>query len=438
MTRPAIVVENLTKVYRIGKAERRSDTLVGAALSALKAPARNFRDLYRLGTAGRDESDDTIRALDDVSFEVAPGEVLGVIGRNGAGKSTLLKVLSRITRPTSGRVRMRGRVSSLLEVGTGFHPELTGRENVYLNGTILGMTKREIDRKFDEIVDFSGVEKFLDTPVKRYSSGMKVRLAFAVAAHLEPEILIIDEVLAVGDAEFQKKCLGKMEDVARCGRTVLFVSHDMTAVNNLCSTAILIERGRVEYAGAPSDVVVAHLGGIPRSERTDFRGAVADGPIRLDKICVRQNGRQVHELLDSTKPFEVAIQYHVLEPVSNLLLGFDVISASGAALFRSYDLETCGLGPRLPGDYESVCRFKARLFNSGSYFLNLLLGIHRARWLSRGSVAMRLNFGSLRETDVDYLGALHPPGEWDVVRHSEKESVRNGRIIRPEGSERQP
>ena len=220
-TKPAIRVENLSKAYRIGTREERHDTLASTALGLLRRPFRNYRRLSRLtNLSDRNTASDVIWALNDVSFEVNEGEVVGIIGRNGAGKSTLLKVLSRITEPTSGRAVIRGRVGSLLEVGTGFHPELTGRENVYMNGTILGMTKREIDRKFDEIVDFSGVEKFLDTPVKRYSSGMKVRLAFAVAAHLDPELLIIDEVLAVGDAEFQAKCLGKMQDVAQAGRTV--------------------------------------------------------------------------------------------------------------------------------------------------------------------------------------------------------------------------
>lgn len=226
------------------------DTLVGAMTSMLKSPIKNFNRLRKLNTFSSNgqhkESDDILWALKDVSFDVHEGEVVGIIGRNGAGKSTLLKILSRITEPTSGRIVMRGRVSSLLEVGTGFHPELTGRENVYLNGTILGMTKREIDRKFDEIVDFSGVERFLDTPVKRYSSGMSVRLAFAVAAHLEPEILIIDEVLAVGDVEFQKKCLGKMQDVANQGRTVLFVSHNMNAVKKLTTRTAFLKNGSLK------------------------------------------------------------------------------------------------------------------------------------------------------------------------------------------------
>jgi lipopolysaccharide transport system ATP-binding protein len=256
MTQPAIVVDKLSKAYRIGLKEEVHDTLIGAFTGMLKAPWKNWRHLSRLNTfRNLDDADDTFWALRDVSFEVAEGEVIGIIGRNGAGKSTLLKILSRITEPTSGRAIIRGRVSSLLEVGTGFHQELSGRENIYMNGTILGMTKREIDRKFDEIVEFSGVEKFLDTPIKYYSTGMKVRLAFSVAANLEPEILIIDEVLAVGDAEFQNKCLGKMQDVARGGRTVLFVSHNMAAVEALCQRGVELQEGQLIFLGPIVDVM---------------------------------------------------------------------------------------------------------------------------------------------------------------------------------------
>ena len=241
MSKPIITVDKISKSYRIGLKEERYPTLRDAIVGAVKAPWRRIRNLGEHGNRA-----DTFWALKEVSFDVQRGEVVGIIGRNGAGKSTLLKILSRITEPTAGEARLRGRVASLLEVGTGFHPELTGRENIYLNGAILGMKKAEIDRKFDEIVAFAEVEKFLDTPVKRYSSGMYVRLAFAVAAHLEPEILIVDEVLAVGDAQFQKKCLGKMQDVAKAqGRTVLFVSHNMAAVQALCKRGLLLEAGNL-------------------------------------------------------------------------------------------------------------------------------------------------------------------------------------------------
>ena len=247
----AYEVENLSKIYRIGAKERIHDSLARMALEFIKSPYTNYkkyRSLYTFDDQNLDAGDnspDIIWALRDVSFKVKQGEVLGIIGRNGAGKSTLLKILSKITYPTRGYAKIYGRVSSLLEVGTGFHPELTGKENIYLNGTILGMRKNEIDAKYDEIVEFSGVEKFLNTPVKRYSSGMKVRLAFSVAAHLEPEILIVDEVLAVGDADFQKKSLNKMENVTQEGRTVLFVSHNMPAINRICTRAIHLESGRI-------------------------------------------------------------------------------------------------------------------------------------------------------------------------------------------------
>lgn len=285
----AIRVQNLGKRYRIGLKDELHDTFAGMLGGWLKSPITNYRRLRSLShfdgqesspqrrkgregeadaddfeslrsprLCGESNSDDTIWALSDVSFEVKKGEVLGIIGRNGAGKSTLLKILSRITEPSTGRVEIHGRIASLLEVGTGFHSELSGRDNVYLNGTILGMTKKEIDTKFDEIVSFSGVEKFIDTPVKRYSSGMRVRLAFAVAAHLDPEILLVDEVLAVGDIEFQKKCLGKMSEVARCGRTVLFVSHNLAAVSQLCQSGLLLGAGRIVKQASIGEVITTY------------------------------------------------------------------------------------------------------------------------------------------------------------------------------------
>jgi lipopolysaccharide transport system ATP-binding protein len=254
MPHPAIIVENISKAYRIGLKEQQHDTLGATIVSWAKSPLKNLKRLRNLSKFDNTDDADIFWALKDINFEVKKGEVLGIIGKNGAGKSTLLKILSRITEPSEGRVEIYGRVASLLEVGTGFNPELTGRENVFLNGTILGMTKKEIEARFDEIIDFSGIEKFIDTPVKRYSSGMKVRLAFAVAAHLDPEILIIDEVLAVGDAEFQKKCLGKMKDLSGGkGRTVLFVSHNMAAIQQLCSSIILLKNG--ELIDAANNIV---------------------------------------------------------------------------------------------------------------------------------------------------------------------------------------
>lgn len=258
MSEPVIRVNKIGKRYRIDAKKEELRNIREAVLDAIKSPFKNFKKLKKLTNFNDEnskETNDIIWALKDVSFEVNEGEVVGIIGRNGAGKSTLLKILTRITEPTEGYIEMRGRVSSLLEVGTGFHPELTGRENVYLNGAILGMRKWEIEKKFDEIVAFSEVEKFIDTPVKRYSSGMQVRLAFAVAAHLEPEILLVDEVLAVGDMAFQKKCLGKMDEVAKKGRTVLFVSHNMGAISQLCKKGLVLENGKVKLFSNVQDAI---------------------------------------------------------------------------------------------------------------------------------------------------------------------------------------
>lgn len=303
----AISVRGLGKAFRLGLAEERQDTLFGSISHTLKAPLRNFKNLKSLDTSKAGDEDGILWALRDVSFDVKKGEVLGIIGRNGAGKSTLLKVLSKITEPTHGEIRMRGRVSSLLEVGTGFHPELTGRENIYMNGTILGMRKSEIDRKFDEIVDFSGVERFLDTPIKRYSSGQKVRLAFSVAAHLEPEILIVDEVLAVGDHEFQAKCLGKMKQIAGGERTVLFVSHNMAAVEGLCSRAILLESGELLHDESPQSVIREYI---------SSTGPGVDGLIDYRSRYNKYSDKKYIEKIEFTDGSESRRTYLMGDPVS--------------------------------------------------------------------------------------------------------------------------
>ena len=287
----AISVDSLSKAYRIGLKEAVHDTLAQTAFSWVRSPLRNFNRLRRLNKLpAHGDEEDIVWALRGVSFDVKQGDVLGIIGHNGAGKSTLLKILSRITDPTSGRAVIRGRVCSLLEVGTGFHPEMTGRENIYMNGTILGMTKREIDRRFDEIVDFSGVEKFLDTPIKRYSSGMTVRLAFSVAAHLDPEILIIDEVLAVGDATYQRKCITRMREIATQGRTVLFVSHNLDIIPQLCSRAIYLQAGRAIAEGPAATIVESYLNHFEHI-KGDLSDAVraGDGRARFTTIELAMN-----------------------------------------------------------------------------------------------------------------------------------------------------
>ena len=298
MSDVAIRVEDLSKRYRIGQRENMNGSFGGAVTNLVTRPIRNFRRLQKLSNFSENGPDpeDIIWALKDVSFDVKEGEIVGIIGRNGAGKSTLLKILTRITEPTQGHVTLKGRVGSLLEVGTGFHPELTGRENVYLNGAVLGMGRREIDRKFDEIVDFSGVERFIDTAVKRYSSGMKVRLAFAVAAHLECEVLLVDEVLAVGDAEFQRKCLGKMGGVSKEGRTVLFVSHNMGAVQALCQRGILIRQGHIALDGPLDEAVGDYLAYLTSGAEHAFD----NNPERSGNGWVRLTGARV--LDQSHKP----------------------------------------------------------------------------------------------------------------------------------------
>lgn len=309
MSDTAIHIERISKRYRLGRRERYKalrDTITDVAT----APYRMLKSIGKSKPA-ENEADNILWALRDVSFDVKQGQAVGIIGRNGAGKSTLLKVLSRITEPTEGYAEIHGRVGSLLEVGTGFHPELSGRENIYLNGAILGMRKNEIERKFDEIVAFAEVEKFIDTPVKRYSSGMYVRLAFAVAAHLEPEIMLVDEVLAVGDASFQKKCLGKMGDVAREGRTVLFVSHNMAAVDNLCQRGVVMERGQVKFVGTQSDAIAEYLKGLPTEalamrDRTDRRG---NGAVKITGIELRDTDGQIIDTVTSSQTLDVYFYY---------------------------------------------------------------------------------------------------------------------------------
>jgi lipopolysaccharide transport system ATP-binding protein len=378
----AIKTENISKYYRIGLNENVHDSIGNAILDLIASPLKNYRkyrSLYKFDdiNPGQDYAD-IIWALRDVSFEVKQGEVVGIIGRNGAGKSTLLKILCRITDPTSGRAEIRGRVSSLLEVGTGFHPELTGRENIYLNGTILGMRKKEVDLKFDEIVDFSGVEKFINTPVKRYSSGMKVRLAFAVAAHLEPEILLIDEVLAVGDARFQKKCLNKMEDVGQQGRTVLFVSHNMPAITRLCPRTILLDSGGMLADGPSPEVVGAYLntglGTTAAREWPDLAKAPGDDVVRLCAVRVRTEEGQTTNAVDIRRPVGIEMEYEVLQPGRILLPYFILLNEEGVRVLSSIDQAPVWRGrPRPPGRYTSTGWIPGNLLAEGTPFVSLAM-----------------------------------------------------------------
>ena len=359
-----IKAEHLSKRYRIG-ARQRHTSLREALVEMVRAPLDRFGN-------GRNSAAETIWALKDVSFAVAPGEVVGIIGRNGAGKSTLLKILARVTKPTKGRVVLNGRVGSLLEVGTGFHSELTGRENIYLNGAILGMTREEIKRKFDEIVAFAETDQFLDTPVKHYSSGMIVRLAFAVAAHLEPEILIIDEVLAVGDFAFQKKCLGKMNEVAKAGRTVLFVSHDISAVNALCERAILLHEGAIVMNGATREVSAHYL---DRANRLYSPITWADSPrensdeIQLLSVKMNQAG-VVTGAIDCREPFTISIEYENKAVVRNSRLFIVIRNGKGEALFTTsdYDVPTDESMNRERGTFISAVTIPEGLLKAGSYY----------------------------------------------------------------------
>lgn len=348
MAKTIIKVENLSKRYRLGLKEQQADTLVGQFKNLLKVPYRNYRRLRELSKFGY-EDESVFWALKDVSFEVKEGEVLGIIGKNGAGKSTLLKILSQITEPTSGKIELHGRVASLLEVGTGFHPELSGRENIYMNGTILGMTKREIDQKLEEIIDFSGVEKFIDTPVKFYSSGMKVRLGFSVAAHLDPEILIIDEVLAVGDYEFQQKCLGKMEDVSKNkGRTVLFVSHNMGAVGNLCEESILLKSGLIIKKGKTLNVLKEYYSGTSLST-----SVVQSKFCKMTHFSINENknNEKVESLphdVDFTIKVTVFSYVEIISPIIALLLKDS----------NAVKISTIHLKPPIISEGENIFRVK--------------------------------------------------------------------------------
>ena len=375
----AIKVDNLGKAYRIGLKEQKQENLVSAIKLALLKPFRNFRKISNLKKFNTPEASDIFWANRNITFDVKKGEVLGIIGKNGAGKSTLLKLLSRITEPTEGRIELHGKVASLLEVGTGFNPELTGSENIYLNGTILGLTKKEIKERYDKIVEFSGIEKFIETPVKRYSSGMKVRLAFAVAAHLDPEILIIDEVLAVGDAEFQKKCLGKMEEVAgREGRTVLFVSHDMAAVKKLCTRAILLQAGQITKEGTPNEVVDFYLKNANGIELLDInlQSVVrkGSGKFTMTRISFQNSKMEPVNVLETGMDLNIIIGYETKEkspnPVINLIVRNNLQQEIANFLTRDSHHGTIKLNdngeiilhvpklPLLPGRYTLDCNLK--------------------------------------------------------------------------------
>jgi len=419
----AIRVENISKRYKIGTAPGKFRYgMLRDQIAALP------RKLFRRGEG--QAGVDFIWALKDVSFDLEEGRVLGIIGRNGAGKSTLLKVLSRVTEPTRGSVAVRGRVGSLLEVGTGFHPELTGRENIFMNGAILGMKRAEIAAKFDEIVDFSEVAQFIDTPVKRYSSGMYLRLAFAVAAHLEPEILVVDEVLAVGDAEFQRKCLGKMNDVANQGRTVLFVSHNMSAILRLTQESIVMQKGQlVKRAPTPAAVdFYLATGQAQAGERVWEADEVSANaaPFRPLRLRVRDPRGVVADSFRSTEPLTLEMEYSLSAPITGLRVGVYLSTVRGEYVFTSFDVDAPELyekhSTRQPGHYVSKCQIPGDLLNEGRYILGVNASSFGVKRYFMDENALAFNLDPMGAPGMQWAeqrqGPLRPRLEWVIERSS--------------------
>ncbi|MEH2319922.1 ABC transporter ATP-binding protein [Nostoc sp.] len=402
MSDTVIRVENLGKKYIIGHQQQESYT---ALRDVIANKVKSFGNLIQNPKSKIQNHQEEFWALKDVSFEIKQGERVGIIGRNGAGKSTLLKILSRITEPTKGSIKIKGRVASLLEVGTGFHPELTGRENIYLNGAILGMGKVDIKRKFDDIVAFAEVEKFLDTPVKRYSSGMYVRLAFAVAAHLEPEILIVDEVLAVGDSQFQKKCLGKMEDVGKEGRTVLFVSHNMATVTTLCQRAIWLINGKIHQEGNADWITSKYL----------IHGSELSGDITLDtgkqdpRFCFKRISLlnlegQITSVFDIRQPIRVRLEYCSIQFVKDLELTIRVYNSSGIPIFSVNRSSSLSSEVR-EGTYIAEIQFPGKLLVSDTYSIDIGAHITNVEVLSHYSSLMSFKIEETGSNMAVYSGA---------------------------------
>jgi lipopolysaccharide transport system ATP-binding protein len=415
--RPIIKVKNLGKQYVLGARQAPYLTLRESIVGAVRAPLSKLR---RNGRAGAER----MWALRDVSFEVMPGEVVGIIGRNGAGKSTMLKILSRITEPTVGRVELYGRVGSLLEVGTGFHPELSGRENIYLNGSILGMQRHEIERKFDEIVAFAEVEKFLDTPVKRYSSGMYLRLAFAVAAHLEPEILMVDEVLAVGDVAFQERCLGKIQEVAQSGRTVLLVSHNMGAILRLCRRVLYFNGGSIASDGPAAETVAEYI-----RANTEVSGRGADlsshpnatgEEARITAIRVTTSDGEPAGVINSDSPFLIEVDYEWRKSVPLGRLTIDVRDSAHQVIFVTHDDDQPALRgvPRKTGRYTARCMVPGFLLNSGDYYISVHVSIPGVKWCVQidyvATFRIDASAGLAAGDGGNRPGVILPLLEWDT------------------------
>jgi lipopolysaccharide transport system ATP-binding protein len=413
----AIRVDGLSKLYRVGARQRGYRTLRESFAEACSAPVRRLRNAFArrpsaemaVAQGASRLSGENFWALKDVNFEVQPGEVVGIIGRNGAGKSTLLKILSRITEPTSGRIELRGRVGSLLEVGTGFHPELTGRENVYMNGSILGMSRREIARKFDEIVAFAEIDDFLDTPVKRYSSGMYVRLAFAVAAHLEPEILIVDEVLAVGDATFQKRCLDRMGELAGGGRTVLLVSHNLDVLPRICGRAVLLDQGRVRRSGKPQAVIDEYLESHLQAETQDIASLrrTGNGDAKFVGLTLLDRNQEVIQSHGSGDDLVVRMEIESDREIRNVALAVVLRSIRGVRLVTSWTEEAGFRVDLKPGRQTFDCRFRELRIRPGHQFTVSL-------WASGATVLDSVEnirtVSVLPTPSTEYLSSNHDQG----------------------------
>lgn len=422
MDNKIIQINNLSKRYRIGLKEEMHDSLIGKISSIVLAPFNNFRKVQKLSKfKGKNNGEDIIWALKDISLDIKQGEIVGIIGRNGAGKSTLLKILSRIVEPTGGTAKINGRVASLLEIGTGFHKELSGRENIYLNGTILGMKKNEITDKFDEIVEFSEIGKFIDTPVKRYSSGMYVRLAFAVAAHLNPEILIVDEVLAVGDVAFQKKCLGKMSETAKSGRTVLFVSHNMHTIQDLCNRTILLEDGEIALDGSTSDVIRHYLQ--PDMIKTgesdlsnNFRSRKSPGKLRAKAIRILDRNDEICSTYEINNPLSIELDVSNV-PENGFAVSFLIFNQQGALVYqvRSQDgnMITKNLGS------TATVRMTIPRLNiiQGRYSVDVWIGNHLD--LLEDHVESTISFEVVNRghSKVPLRSIVHETGKWQIIKN---------------------
>ncbi len=415
MSQLAVHAENLGKMYRLGTQVIAYQTLRDSLPDIFKRKEKNSEA-------------ETLWALRNVSFDIEQGAVIGIIGRNGAGKSTLLKILSRVTEPSEGHAEIRGRVGSLLEVGTGFHPELTGRENIYLNGAILGMRRKEIDRKLEEIIDFSEVEKFIDTPIKRYSSGMQMRLAFSVAAHLEPEILVVDEVLAVGDADFQRKCLGKMQDVSTEGRTVLFVSHNMSAILRLTTEALVLNHGTVVKRASTPEAVDFYLsqGFAEEGQRiwSPEEKSGASEPFRPIAMRVCNQGMSAAQTVRSTEPIQVEIEYELSAPVTGLRVGFYLMNTRGENIFTSFDTDNPEdfekYSSRNAGVYISKCTLPADMLNEGRFILGVNASTYRVKRYFQDEHALIFNVDASGAPGKHWVesrvGPLRPRLDWRIEK----------------------